>query len=143
MFRKALGLTLGVAAAVALLPAGAGAQTVTRTTCPSTFQVLHDDSIGKLKLRAGAYTITVLNPARLSCARASRLFATFLQDYDGKLSSPWIVNPATSTFTQGAGSPVGFAVPARAAPVAAVATIPLPTRAPVSSGCSTTTTSAS
>jgi hypothetical protein len=110
MFNKALGLTLGVAVAVALLPAGAGAQTVTRTTCPSTFQVLHDDSIGKLKLRAGAYTITVLNPARLSCARASRLFAAFLQDYDGKLSSPWIVNSATSTFTQGAGSPVGFAV---------------------------------
>jgi hypothetical protein len=107
---SALASTLGVVALLAILPSAAAAQTDTRTTCPGTFQVLHDDAIGKLKLRAGAYTITVLNPARLSCARASRYFAQFLQDFDGKLGTPWVVNASTSTFTRGAGSPIGFAV---------------------------------
>jgi hypothetical protein len=108
--RKALLGALCLTAALALTPATATAQTDTRTTCPGTFQVLHDDSIGKLKLRAGAYTITVLNPGSLSCGRASRLFAQFLQDYDGKLTRPWTVNTRTATFTQGAGSSVGFVV---------------------------------
>lgn len=78
-------------------------------SCP-TFRVLHNDRIGKLNLPAGNYNVTVLNSATLSCASASKLFAEFLQDYDGKLRSPWVVNVAASSFTKGKGSTTGFKV---------------------------------
>jgi len=78
-------------------------------SCP-TFRVLHNDRIGKLNLPAGNYNVTVLDSATLSCASASKLFAEFLQDYDGKLRSPWVVNVAASSFTKGKGSTTGFKV---------------------------------
>jgi len=78
-------------------------------SCP-TFRVLHNDRIGALNLPKGTYNVTVLNSATLSCASASKLFAEFLQDYDGKLRSPWIVNVASSSFTKGRGSTTGFKV---------------------------------
>ncbi len=59
-------------ALMVLMPATGHAQGSTRTACPGTFQVLHNDSIGALRLSAGAYRITVANPARLSCAMAAR-----------------------------------------------------------------------
>src|SRR5215210_8455749 len=78
--------------------------------CPATFQVLHNDRIGKLDLPAGPYTITVLNRSRLSCAGASDLFRQFLEDWDGRLPRPWRLNVATATFTRGPGSSTGFSV---------------------------------
>jgi hypothetical protein len=111
MIRVRLGLVLVcITVAMGASAANASAQSLTQSTCPGTFQVLHDDSIGKLRLTAGAYTITVLNPANLSCAQASRNFAEFLQDYDGVLRRPWIVDPRTARFTRGRGSPIGFFV---------------------------------
>ncbi|MBB4665065.1 hypothetical protein [Conexibacter arvalis] len=84
---------------IALLAPGA-ANAATRT-CPATFQVLHNDKIGAMNLPAGAYTVRVTN---LSCASASRLFASFLQDYDGHLPSPWRANSAARSFTNGRAS---------------------------------------
>jgi hypothetical protein len=99
-----------LAAAALALPASASAQTATPALCPSTFAVLHDDEIGSMSLPAGAYAITVLDPARLSCAQAADLFRQFLEDWDGRLPRPWVANPTTRTFTRGAGGSVGFNV---------------------------------
>jgi hypothetical protein len=79
-------------------------------TCPGTFEVLHNDQVGSLQLPAGNYTITVLDDATLSCARASDLFRQFLEDYDGRLQRPWRVNPSSATFRRGRGSTTGFRV---------------------------------
>ena len=45
----------------------------------------------------------------ISCARAGKAFATFLQDFDGRLPRPWKLNNATGTFTRGVAT-VGFRV---------------------------------
>ena len=88
--RSALPVALVALTIAALaIPAGAAAQGAT-ATCPATFQVLHDDYVGKLSLPAGPYTITVRGG--LSCASASDLFRQFLEDWDGKLPRPWVLN---------------------------------------------------
>ncbi len=97
-------------ALIALMPAAGHAQGSTRTACPDTFQVLHNDRIGALRLSAGAYQITVANPARLSCARAAQNLAEFLQDYDGKLRSPWVVNARAAAFQRGSDGQLSFAI---------------------------------
>ncbi len=106
-FVGALVACVGVLGAV---PAGAGAQGVQAMACPGSFQVEHDDRIGKLVLNEGAYRITVLDPNLLSCASASRRFSAFLQDFDGKLPPPWKLNVATATFTRGSATTTGFRV---------------------------------
>lgn len=97
--------------ALALLPAGgAGAQSTTSAACPGSFQVLHDDSIGSLRLKAGAYRITVANPARFSCAQAASDLAEFLQDYNGKLRRPWEVSVRAAAFQRGSDAAVRFSL---------------------------------
>jgi hypothetical protein len=91
----------------------AAAQT-TPATCPSTFAVLHDDRIGELELAAGHYTITVVDPARLSCAHAADLFRQFLEDFDGRLPRPWTLDAESATFSRSAA--IGFGVALAAAP---------------------------
>ena len=113
--RSTFALVLAIGA-LAVMPGSAAAQANTLTTCPGTYQVLTTDTIGKLKLAAGAYYITVLNPANLSCAKATQNFGEFLQDYDGKLRRPWIYDTSSQTFVRGKGSPIGFFV-SRAGPV--------------------------
>ncbi len=106
--RLALLATLGVvAAAVLASPSGAAAQGAT-ATCPSTFDVLHDDRVGRLSLPEGPYTVTVRGG--LSCASASDLFRQFLEDWDGRLPRPWVINVSTATFTRGANGDTGFSV---------------------------------
>jgi hypothetical protein len=78
----------------------ASAQTAGTATCPGTFNVLHNDSVGALYLPAGPYVITVLNASTLSCSDASELFREFLEDYDGRLAGGWRVEPSTATFTR-------------------------------------------
>jgi len=90
-----------------VVPANAAAQTGA-TECPATFDVLHDDMIGKLKLEAGPYDVTVRGG--LSCAEASDLFRQFLEDWDGRLPRPWRIDVATASFTRGRGGTVGFSV---------------------------------
>jgi hypothetical protein len=60
--------------------------------------VLHDDRIGRLSVPKGKYQLTLLAVGRLSCDRASKLFAKFLQDYSGKLQDKWQLDVQTATF---------------------------------------------
>jgi hypothetical protein len=77
--------------------------------CAGTFRVLHNDRIGRLRLPAGQYRITVRKPNRLGCSRASTLFRRFLQDFEGDLPGHWRVKARTGTFLRGQ-SGVGFRV---------------------------------
>lgn len=87
---------------------GASAPSGTSTTtpvnggiCPATFQVLHDDHIGTLQIPAGKYIITLTGVGRMTCDQAATNLASFLQDYDGDLPSPWFVDDETATFLNG------------------------------------------
>jgi hypothetical protein len=94
-----LTIVVGIAAA----PAAAQAPAV----CPATFHVLHDDRIGKLKLQAGHYQVTVRGG--LSCAASTEWFARFLEDWDGVLPRPWRLDVRAASFQRGR-SAVGFSV---------------------------------
>jgi hypothetical protein len=88
---------------------GGGRHPATGKACPSFFEVLHKDHIGKLKLPKGEYRITLLSLGRISCAQASRYFARFLQDFDGRLPRPWVIDVETGSFMR-ASRNVGFRV---------------------------------
>jgi hypothetical protein len=79
-----------------------------RAVCGASFSVLHNDRIGQLRLPAGQYTITVIRPRRITCARASHLFSRFLQDFNGALPDGWRLNVAKARFRKGGG--FGFEV---------------------------------
>jgi hypothetical protein len=89
---------------------GGGNGNPTSNACPGFFSIQHDDHVGTLSLPKGRYRITLLNPKQLSCATAARRFTGFLEDYDGRLESPWLLANATGTFTRGKGSTTGFRV---------------------------------
>lgn len=81
---KVSSLALAAVLIVGLLYASFGrAATV---NCPGTFQVEHNDRIGKLSLPGGSYTITATN---VSCGASSQLFTQFLNDWDGRLPGGW------------------------------------------------------
>ena len=107
--------TLGLALAVLVAAGPAQASEATDRAaaaplrCPATFHVLHNDRIGRLKLREGHYRIRVLDDQALTCERAATLFARFLQDFDGELPGRWRLEVATATFTK-RGTDVGFRV---------------------------------
>lgn len=63
--------------------------------CPGTFRVKNNDRIGKLKLPAGRYRISV---KEMSCQRASDLFAEFLDRPDGNLPNGWRLNVKRQKF---------------------------------------------
>lgn len=69
--------------------------------CPGYFSVQHNDRIGSFSIRKGRYRITLLSYRGVSCARAVRLLQGFLQDYNGVLPRPWILDPGTGTFSRG------------------------------------------
>jgi hypothetical protein len=71
-------------------------------TCPGTFQVQHDDRIGSLALRSGAYKLTLLSTKGITCVQAAQRFAQFLDSPSGILPSPWSLNSATATFSTSA-----------------------------------------
>jgi hypothetical protein len=76
--------------------------TPSRSRCPGTFTVQHDDRIGALRMRAGRYVIRV---RRLSCPLAARQLAFFLfHDYAGTLPRGWRLNVASRRFTHGRSS---------------------------------------
>ena len=110
-FMKTLAALLLSAAAIAAAPAAASAAPA---ACPSTFSVLHDDQIGTLAVPAGAYQLTVSDPALLPCAHAADLFRQFLEDFDGKLPAPWRLDAATLTFSGAAG--ISFSIATAATP---------------------------
>jgi hypothetical protein len=88
---------------------GGGRHPATGRVCPASFEVLHNDRIGKLKVPKGEYQITLLSLGRISCAQASRYFAQFLQDFDGRLPPPWLIDLETGSFIRGSRN-VGFRV---------------------------------
>ena len=97
----------GLVTLAALLVALTAPGAASAASCNGTFQVLHNDSIGALKLPAGPYKITTAGG--LGCTSAATLFAGFLQDFDGNLTPPWRVIAAQSRFVRGSG-PTGFTV---------------------------------
>ena len=103
--RRSVAAVLALAAGLATILA-TGGRAEAETTCPATFQVLHDDRVGKLRLAAGHYQIVILDSGRPSCAHASDLLRQFLEDFDGKLRRRWRVVPSESEFRRGVG--VGF-----------------------------------
>ncbi len=72
-----------------------------RRVCPGYFSVLHNDRIGSFQIPKGQYRITLLSYRPITCARAVKLLQGFLQDYDGVLPRPWILDPGTGTFSRG------------------------------------------
>lgn len=101
---------LGLLTLLVALVAPASAPAVTPASCPS-FTVLHNDRIGPASLPAGSYSIALDASSGLTCAAASKLFARFLEDYDGVLPKPWRVvaeGSGKASFEQGARG--GFAV---------------------------------
>ncbi len=79
---------------------GGGGHTVGGKACPSLFHVLHNDRIGRLKLKEGWYRLTLIAVGRLSCERGAKLFAKFLRAYDGKLPGRWRLDVGTATFSK-------------------------------------------
>jgi hypothetical protein len=106
--RTALLVALPVMAMLAIALAMPARGEAATANCPATFRVLHDDQIGKLKLPAGNYRVTLLDDRLLTCQQASKLFAQFLQDYDGRLGGGWRVDARTATFSKPNGA--GFSV---------------------------------
>ena len=70
--------------------------------------MLHNDRIGTAKFPAGQYDITLIRPQRITCSRASHLFARFLQDFNGVLPTGWVLNAAKGRFVKNGG--FGFEV---------------------------------
>jgi hypothetical protein len=92
------------------VPNGAGSgRYPTGTRCPSSFRVLSNDSIGRLRLRKGPYRITLVGSG-VSCQRAAQLFRGFLQDFEGTLPRPWKLDVQTATFARGGSGSAGFRV---------------------------------
>ena len=105
-------LLFAVALGTAAISVNAPAVGQSQTACSATFHVQHNDRIGPLRLPEGAYR---LSPSKLSCLRASQLFAEFLQDYNGKLPPPWrgtVRGTGRATFTSGSGRPSFGVAPA-------------------------------
>lgn len=96
------------AALCATTQAATPSQSPAQAVCAGSFQVLHDDRIGALRLSAGAYRITVANPQRLSCAKATQDLSEFVSDYDGKIRRPWTLDADQSTFQRGSDAGVAF-----------------------------------
>jgi len=111
------GRKLGLAAALttlALLLAAmvmtASAPAVAPASCPA-FTVLHNDRIGPASLPAGRYAISIEASSGLTCSAASKLFARFLEDYDGVLPKPWrVVAEGSGKASFGQGARGGFSV---------------------------------
>jgi hypothetical protein len=97
--RLSVAFAASLVAVLALLSLGGGSAAA--ATCPS-FKVLHNDRIGAATLPAGNYEVSV--KAGLSCEEGSKLFARFLQDWDGNLPKPWKVvaeETGKASFTRG------------------------------------------
>ncbi len=77
--------------------------------CPAPFRVLNNDRIGPLRLAKGDYSIVLLQRRGLACNQASQLFARFLEDFNGVLPAPWVLEPHTASFRRSA-SGAGFRV---------------------------------
>lgn len=99
------------ALAIAARPAGAAPKPMAPApkSCPG-FQVLHNDRIGAAVFSAGNYTIN-LESTTLDCKSGGELFARFLEDFDGKLDTPWnVASEGSGKAAFMRGSQPGFSV---------------------------------
>jgi hypothetical protein len=94
---------------------GGGGHHPVGAVCPGTFRVLHDDHIGTFAVPQGNYRLTLLGVGRVSCSRAARYLARFLDDYDGILPRPWFIDVETGSFMRGSRN-VGFRIKELAGP---------------------------
>jgi hypothetical protein len=65
--------------------------------CRGTFDVVHEDRVGRLRIPRGDYRITLLG-GNLTCTTAERFFARFLQRPRGRLPRGWVVMPQSAEF---------------------------------------------
>ena len=131
-FSSGPGRGFSIALAGPTAGAGGGQSPATGTSCPTTFSVLHDDHIGSMAIAKGPYSITVLSYGTLTCGQAFDRFARFLQDFDGRLPSPWTLDAATGTFQRGG---VRYAFRVSPAPAPIPASGPAPSQALPGSQC--------
>jgi len=75
-------------------------------SCGAKFTVVHNDRIGKLKIPAGKYRLTVLDKKKLTCAKAAKRFKGFLAK--GNVPNTWKVKRSSATFQKKANRSVGF-----------------------------------
>jgi hypothetical protein len=80
----------------------------TSLRCPATFQVLHNNRIGSLRVPKGRYWVTRTSSRGPTCAAATRLFASFLEHPNGRLPKPWRLRASTGTFLRPSGD--GFSI---------------------------------
>ncbi len=79
-------------------------------SCPGYFTVVRSDSIGSFKIPRGKYRLTLIDPNKLNCRQAVRLFQEFLLDFDGRLPRPWKLNPIMGIFYKSTAGRTGFKV---------------------------------
>ena len=100
-----------VAAALAALPAPSAALAQGGSAlCQAGVNLRADNKVGELSLRKGLHKITVLDSERLSCARATAEFKSFLAAPGDRIPAPWVVGSGQATFTEGPGSKTSFSV---------------------------------
>lgn len=76
--------------------------------CPAPFRVLNNDRIGPLRIAKGDYSIVLLQRRGLACSQAAQLVARFLEDFNGVLPVPWVLEPQTASFRRSTGA--GFRI---------------------------------
>jgi cell division protease FtsH len=110
----ALVALLAVLAAL-LIGASAASAAGGMAQCSAPVNVARDGDAGPLPVPKGAYHVTLLDSARMTCAEASERFRSFLRAGTKPLPDPWTVNRATRTFSDGEGGPAFRIAPVPAA----------------------------
>lgn len=101
---------LALAGLGAFLVLALGSSSAAAAGCPS-FRVLHNDRIGPASFPAGPYTLTPAAGSGITCPEASKLFARFLEDYDGVLPGNWrVVAEGSGRASFNRGARLGFSV---------------------------------
>ena len=80
-------------------PTSAGGGTHGDLVCPGSFEVLHNNRIGKVRIPAGHYRITLLG-GDITCASAMRNFKRFLERPRGNLPGGWFLLPESAEFVR-------------------------------------------
>jgi hypothetical protein len=66
--------------------------------CRGAFQVQNDDQIGLVQFPKGGYKLIITRGSIITCAKASKLFASFLSFPSGALPKGWAIKPTTALF---------------------------------------------
>lgn len=66
--------------------------------CPGSFEVQNNDQIGLVQFPRGAYKLIITPGSIIRCAKASKLFASFLALPSGVLPKGWAIKPTSAVF---------------------------------------------